>query len=359
MSNPEQRPQQLTCTSAVPEGAGVEVMAPREVPLGGPRAMTVRRTLPQRQRSLIGAWCFLDHYGPDPVAQTGGMKVAPHPHTGLQTVSWLFEGEIEHRDSAGNHALVRPGEVNLMTAGRGISHSEVSTATTTDLHGAQLWVALPDESRHTDPGFEHYAPPEVAGDGWRGRVFLGTLLGETSPVTTYTPLLGAEVVLDPGVVLPMEVDASFEHGVLVDLGSVVVDGVTAGRADLAYAPPGDGTLVLTAGDEGARVLVIGGPPFGEAIVMWWNFVGRTHEEVVGYREEWQAQVLADDGAAGAGGAERSPGQAGGLREEGEQPLRVVEDAQQVRPGRFGVVAGDHLAPIPAPVLPNARLRERS
>ena len=136
--------------------------------------MTVRRTLPQRERSLIGAWCFLDHYGPDPVAESGGMSVAPHPHTGLQTVSWLFEGEIEHRDSVGHHAMVLPGEVNLMTAGRGISHSEVSTGATTRLHGAQLWVALPDASRDTDPGFEHYAPPELTGDGWRGRVFLGT-----------------------------------------------------------------------------------------------------------------------------------------------------------------------------------------
>ena len=121
----------------------MEILTPREVPLGGLRAMTVRRTLPQRERSLIGAWCFVDHYGPNLVDDTGGMSVAPHPHTGLQTVSWLFAGEIEHRDSAGHLAMVRPGEVNLMTAGRGISHSEVSTPDTTSLHGAQLWVALP------------------------------------------------------------------------------------------------------------------------------------------------------------------------------------------------------------------------
>ena len=219
--------------------------------------------------------------------------MAPHPHTGLQTVSWLFEGEIEHRDSAGHHAMVLPGEVNLMTAGRGISHSEVSTGATTTLHGAQLWVALPEASRDADPGFEHYAPPEMSGDGWRGRVFLGTLLGHTSPVATYSPLLGAELVLDPGAVVPLEVDPSFEHGVLVDLGSVHVDGETAESADLAYLPPGDGTLVLTAGEAGARVLVLGGTPFGEAIVMWWNFVGRTHEEVVGFRAEWQAQITRD------------------------------------------------------------------
>ena len=109
---------------------GVELLVPRQVPLGGPRAMDVRRTLPQRQRSLIGAWCFLDHYGPDRIGDSGGMKVPRHPHTGLQTVSWLFTGEIEHRDSAGFHAVVRPGEVNLMTAGRGISHSEFSTPDT-------------------------------------------------------------------------------------------------------------------------------------------------------------------------------------------------------------------------------------
>src|SRR5215471_4292562 len=115
-----------------------QILEPRDVPLGGLRAMTVRRTLPQRQRSLIGAWCFIDHYGPDQVAATGGMRVPPHPHTGLQTISWLLRGTVEHRDSAGDHVLIRPGELNLMTAGRGISHSEVSTPDTPVLHGVQL-----------------------------------------------------------------------------------------------------------------------------------------------------------------------------------------------------------------------------
>ena len=160
--------------------------------------MDVRRTLPQRQRSLIGAWCFLDHYGPDRVGDSGGMKVPRHPHTGLQTVSWLFTGEIEHRDSAGFHAAVRPGEVNLMTAGRGISHSEFSTPDTTVLHGAQLWVALPDTARHMAPTFEHYRPEPVSGNGWTMRVFLGALAGSVSPVTTHTPLLGAELLLEAG-----------------------------------------------------------------------------------------------------------------------------------------------------------------
>ena len=165
MSNTEVAPQEILCET---DGtcAGVELLVPRQVPLGGPRAMDVRRTLPQRQRSLIGAWCFLDHYGPDQVGDSGGMKVPRHPHTGLQTVSWLFTGEIEHRDSAGFHAAVRPGEVNLMTAGRGISHSEFSTPDTTVLHGAQLWVALPDTARHMAPTFEHYRP----GAGQRKRL---------------------------------------------------------------------------------------------------------------------------------------------------------------------------------------------
>src|SRR5690606_30667344 len=141
-----------------------ELIEPREVPLGGPRAMTVRRTLPQRARSLIGAWCFADHYGPDPVADSGGMRVDGHPHTGLQTASWLFEGEVEHRDTAGHHAMVRPGELNLMTAGAGIAHSEYSTPDTTRLHGVQLWIALPDSDRFTAPTFAHYAPRRLYRD---------------------------------------------------------------------------------------------------------------------------------------------------------------------------------------------------
>ncbi|HEY1133159.1 MAG TPA: pirin family protein [Nocardioides sp.] len=332
MSNTETRPDEVECRAGDVRD-GVEILAPRDVPLGGPRAMLVRRTLPQRERSLIGAWCFLDHYGPDAVADSGGMSVAPHPHTGLQTVSWLFTGEIEHRDSVGTHAMVRPGEVNLMTAGRGISHSEVSTPATTTLHGAQLWVALPAAHRDTAPAFAHHVPPVVHEPGVEARVFLGSLLGSTSPVATFTPLLGAELVLEPGATIPLEVDPTFEHGVLVDLGDVTVDGVAAGRGDLAYVAPERRSLTLVAGPEGARVLVLGGPPFGEAIVMWWNFVGRSHEDVVAYRAAWQEQVTAGTDT-------------------------VVGDSQEVAPGRFGVVVGDHLPPIPAPVLPNARLRER-
>lgn len=347
MSNQEDRPDEIATGVATapqggpqggpeggpesgPEGQTTpEILTPRDVPLGGPRAMRVRRTLPQRHRSLIGAWCFVDHYGPDDVVDTGGMTVPPHPHTGLQTVSWLFTGEVEHRDSAGHHAMVRPGEVNLMTAGRGISHSEVSTRATTTLHGAQLWVALPDADRHTDPGFAHHVPTPVTGPGWEARVFLGSLLGDTSPVPTATPLLGAEVVLEQHTVLELDVDETFELGVLVDTGVVGVGGVGDGGIEakaheLAYVPPGRSTLTLTSYGEPVRLLLLGGPPFGEPIVMWWNIVARTHEEVVEWRSRWQAQIT---------------------------------DAGLVD-GWFGIPVGDELPPIPAPPLPNARLKER-
>jgi redox-sensitive bicupin YhaK (pirin superfamily) len=311
--------------------AQIDVLPSREVPLGGPRAMRVRRTLPQRHRSLIGAWCFVDHYGPDDVEASGGMMLPAHPHTGLQTASWLFDGALEHRDSVGSLATVRPGELNLMTAGRGISHSEVSPPDTTVLHGAQLWIALPDATRDCDPGFEHFAPEPVRGPGWEARVFLGSLLGASSPVTTHTPLLGVELMLATGKSLEIDVDETFEHGVLLDVGVIDVEGEKLEPSDLAYLAPGRTTLTVTAHEE-ARLLLLGGPPFGEPIVMWWNFIGRTHEEIVGYREAWQDQITVDGAVVDAGTA--------------------------VAEGRFGVVDLD-VAPIPAPEMPHVRLKLRS
>ncbi|MFB7550289.1 pirin family protein [Streptomyces sp. NPDC056154] len=266
----------------------VEVLTARDVPLGGPRAMTVRRTLPQRARTLIGAWCFADHYGPDLVADSGGMDVAPHPHTGLQTVSWLFTGEIEHRDSLGTHAFVRPGEINLMTGGHGISHTEVSTPGTTVLHGVQLWLALPDEHRHAPRDFQHHAPEPLRVDGAELRVFLGTLAGQTSPVRTFTPLLGAELLLDPGATVTLDVDPAFEHGLLVDEGDIHLVGTVLHPAELGHVPTGRTTLSLTnASDHRARAVLLGGTPFDEEIVMWWNFIGRSHQDIVEAREEWE------------------------------------------------------------------------
>lgn len=228
MSVTEPHPQEQVLTPTPPvctDGAKVEIITARDVPLGGPRAMTVRRTLPQRQRSLIGAWCFVDHYGPDDVSVSGGMDVAPHPHTGLQTVSWLFEGAITHHDSGDHHAVVLPGEVNLMTAGAGICHSEVSTQDTTTLHGVQLWTVMPDADRHGPRRFDHHAPDPVRFDGGEALVFLGSLLGDTSPVTTFTPLVGAEIRLEAGASISIEVDPSHEHGLLLDAGDIDLEGI--------------------------------------------------------------------------------------------------------------------------------------
>ena len=324
MSNLEKAPPETIGETESPAGGGLEILAPRDVPLGGPRAMSVRRTLPQRSRSLIGAWCFVDHYGPDSVADRGGMVVPPHPHTGLQTVSWLFAGEIDHRDSIGSHAPVRPGELNLMTAGNGIAHSEVSTAATTVLHGAQLWLALPDDARFGAPDFEHYAPPPVEFGGGVARVFLGSLLGSTSPARTFSPIVGAQIDIDPGAAIDLPVNPEFEHGALLDSGSLSVDGSAVELGHLAYRPAGSSALGLVAGERGARLLLIGGAPFGEQIIMWWNFIGRTHDEVVRFRDQWQADVVA--------GASET--------------------------GRFGKVAGYDGQPLPAPELPNVRLKLR-
>jgi quercetin 2,3-dioxygenase len=301
----------------------VQLIVPREVPLGGPRSMTVRRTLPARERSFVGAWCFVDHYGPDDVSTSGGMDVAPHPHCGLATVSWLFSGEVEHRDSLGTVATVRPGEVNLMTAGRGISHSEVSTPATSVLHGAQLWVVLPEALAGVEPRFEHFVPPvaEVAA-GVRAQVFVGSLFGSSSPVRVETPLVGAEVVLgaDASVVLP--VPDGFEVSALVDAGSVVFANSPVARGELGVVGAGrhPGGVSVTAGAEGARLLVLGGEPFGEEVVMWWNFIGRTSDDVAAAREAWEAE-----------GADR-----------------------------FGVVEGYEgpVSRIPAPALPGVRLKPR-
>ena len=352
MSNLEADPDDVVCDEgsarsipaparamlAAPAAGPVELLEPRDVPLGGPRAMEVRRTLPQRARSLIGAWCFVDHYGPDLVARTHGMVVPPHPHTGLQTVSWLFAGEIEHRDSTGAHAMVRPGELNLMTAGRGIQHSEVSTTETTVLHGAQLWVALPDSDRHTSPFFEHYAPVPFRHEGATVHVFVGTLLGDSSPATTFSPLVGAQLDIPAHTTVRIPVEAAFEHGILVDSGMLHADGAPIPVNTLGYLFPGRESLLLEAGDEPVRALLIGGAPLGESIVMWWNFIGRSHEEIVAYRTQWQAEMFGEIPAATSDSSAPPPG--------------------GMPPGRFGHVEGYPGPALPAPVLPNVRLRPR-
>ena len=285
MSNVEARPSVVDCTATGEQDPDhVQVIEPKEVALGGTDALRVRRTLPSLRRSFVGAWCFADHYGPE---QGVCMDVPPHPHTGLQTVSWLFDGEIEHRDSGGVHAMVRPGEVNLMTSGFGIAHSEVSTPERDLLHGVQLWVVLPDSSKDLVREFQHHVPDVVTQRGVRAKVLIGSLDGATSPVHTQTPLLGAEVVLDPGTMWELDVDAGFEHGVLVDTGQVDFDGVRLDRSVLGVRDAGLAHLRLTnPTDAPARVMLLGGEPFEEGVVMWWNFIGRSHDDIVRLRQEW-------------------------------------------------------------------------
>lgn len=390
MSNTETRPEEQVCrngpapaatapgarftaglsdgVSALDGPAGsVELLEPRLVPLGGPRAMTVKRTLPQRARSLIGAWCFLDFYGPDDVSGTGGMQVPRHPHTGLATVSWLFTGRVDHIDSAGNWATVRPGEVNLMNAGAGITHSEFSTADTTVLHGAQLWYAFPEHARFSPPSLESHRPEPVTGDGYTARVFIGSLLGDTSPVRTHIPLTGVELLLDPGASLRLEVPPGHEHGLLRVGGDVSLDGVRIPEDHLGYAGTGRERITVAAGDEPVTALLIGGEPLNEQIIMWWNFVGRTHEEIATWRAAYQAEMGFEPPGPGsplsaeaAAPAQPDGAAALGSPVSGERLERLLgREYDGGRPfPQFGDFPPGQPAPIPAPPLPTTRMKPR-
>jgi quercetin 2,3-dioxygenase len=320
MSNLERSPQETLCggRAAVAVEPVRELLTGRPVALGGPRGMSVTRTLPTQGRRMVGAWCFVDFYGPDDVSRSDGMQVAPHPHTGLQTVSWLLSGEVLHRDSLGSEQLVRPGQLNLMTAGHGISHSEESPVDRSPvLHGVQLWTALPDGDRRGRPRFAHHPDlPVLTDTGVTVTVIMGVLGGTTSPADVHSPLVGADAVLDAGADTRLPLRTSWEYAALSLSGSVDVDGVTLSPGPLLYLGSGRTDLALRA-DVPARLLLIGGEPFEERIVMWWNFVGRDHDEIAAAREEWMR-------------ADR----------------------------RFGTVHGYPGDPLPAPALPNARLRPR-
>jgi redox-sensitive bicupin YhaK (pirin superfamily) len=247
----------------------------------------VRRMLPQRTLRTVGAWCFADHYGPDDVSHSEGMQVGPHPHTGLQTVSWLLEGEIVHRDSLGSLQRVGPRELSLMTSGEGIAHSEESPQSDRPpvLSGVQLWVALPEDARHGPAGYEHHTDLPVVE---HGALTVTVILGEhgevTSPGTTYSRLVGLEVAVDGDGVLPL--DRGFEHAAFVLDASAVVDGQALEVGTLIELGT-DRDEVAISGD-GARVLVLGGEPLGEQLVLWWNFVCRSSDEVVQARADWEA-----------------------------------------------------------------------
>jgi hypothetical protein len=289
----------------------VESFEVRTVPLGGVRGIEVHRALPQRALPTVGAWCFLDEFGPT----RHPMNVLPHPHIGLQTVTWTFDGEVRHRDSLGSDVVIRPGQLNLMTSGRGVAHSEFSR--TGNLHGLQMWVALPSAEARSKPAFaQHTELPVYEEDGLRARVFLGTLGEVTSPATTFSPLVGAELGLSGATAVPLRPD--FEYAVLLIDGDVEANGIALRPGRLYYAAPGHGELTLASSPHTARLILLGGLPFPDDLVMWWNFVGRDHDEVAAARADWEAADIV----------------------------------------RFGPVTGHGAERIPAPVLPNVRLAPR-
>jgi redox-sensitive bicupin YhaK (pirin superfamily) len=262
-----------------------ERIATRDAVLG--EGMTIRRALPSRARRMIGAWCFLDHFGPLDTRGGEGLRVGPHPHTCLQTFTWPLDGEILHRDSLGYVQPIRPGQVNLMTAGYGISHSEESpTERSALLHGAQLWIALPAAERHREPAFEHYPElPVVERDGFSITVLVGDAYGERAPTRVYSPLAAFDLQCAEPAATKLTLRPDFEYGALVLDGEAELDGGRLSPGCLLYLGCGREHLALR-GAAGVRLLVIGGEPFGDEILMWWNFVGRDRDEITRAVTEW-------------------------------------------------------------------------
>ncbi|GAA0707470.1 pirin family protein [Dactylosporangium roseum] len=287
MSNLESLPAEVGLPVETASAPCAELLEGRDVPLG--RYTVVRRSLPNKTRRTVGAWCFLDHFGPEDITGGPGMRVPPHPHIGLQTVTWLLGGEVRHRDSLGSDQVIRPGQLNIMTAGRGIAHSENSpTEHPPLLHGLQLWVALPDDSRHVDPSFQHLPDlPVVETGGARVTVAVGELGGASSPAVVHSELLGADLALTAGASATLGVRHDFEHAVVVTEGTVSVEGVPVSPGSLLYLGALRDTLRFEADGE-ARCFLLGGVPFEEELVMWWNFVARSHEEIVAARTAWTA-----------------------------------------------------------------------
>jgi len=285
----------------------------REVPLGGVRGISVHRTLPHRGLPTVGPWCFVDHFGPT----ADHMNVLPHPHTGLQTVTWPLAGDIRHRDNLGSDVVLKPGELNLMTSGDGVAHSEFSVGDTSGpMHGLQLWVALPNLRRTGAAGFEHHPDLPVAdGKNWTATVLMGELDEAASPATTYSPMVGAELTVRPGgAVVPLRPE--FEHAVLAVTGEALVGGTEIVHRQMRYLAPGREDVELFVPAE-TTLLLIGGTPFDEELVMWWNFIGRSHEDIVQARDDWESAAE-----------------------------------------RFGEVAGHKGQRIPAPPMPELRLKPR-
>jgi redox-sensitive bicupin YhaK (pirin superfamily) len=274
------------CVALGDSGATILAFPNLEVTLGGLR---ISRALPVRGRRLVGPWCFLDRFGPLTFGDDKPMDVAPHPHIGLQTVTWLLDGEILHNDSLGCEAEARPGGVNVMTAASGIAHAEQTPLDNRHrLDGVQLWVALPDTHRNTQPNFESFPEvPAVERPGGIVRVFSGSLDGLTSPASHFSELVGADLLVHRGHSLAVAVSPRFEHALLVLNGDCQAAGVALDSNHLHYLGCGRTEISLRS-TLGCCLLLIGGPPFPEKILMWWNFVARNPGEMAAARADWEA-----------------------------------------------------------------------
>lgn len=249
----------------------------------------VRRVLPARARSMVGPFIFVDQFGPAQLDLGTGMDVRPHPHINLATVTWLFEGAIDHRDSLGTFSTIRPGQVNLMTAGRGIVHSERSPEAERKagpkLYGMQTWLALPDGREEIDPAFEAVTSLPIVEDGRaRAIVIMGELWGERAPVTTYADTIYAEIMLEAGGAIPIEEGAD-ERALMLVGGEASVDGIDLVPYELSVLRPGrDMTLESKAG---ARVMLLGGEAFETTRHAWWNFVSSSKARIEQAKQDWR------------------------------------------------------------------------
>jgi quercetin 2,3-dioxygenase len=266
----------------------VEVIESREAQVA---AMRVRRALPTKGRRTVGAWCFVDHMGPMSLDPDRSIDVAPHPHMGLQTVTWLFSGEFLHRDSLGSEQLIRAGQLNLMTSGRGVAHSEENPGLRSgEMHGMQLWVAQPSSTRDSGAGFEHFAElPKLDSSTFTASVLVGTFGGVHSPARHDSNHVGVELDFHGGLAT-VALDPSYEYALVVANGAVEVDGVTVEPGALAYLGAGRDEIRFESVDP-SRAMLIGGVPFDERLFMWWNFVARTQDEI---SDAWQAWASGDE-----------------------------------------------------------------
>lgn len=250
----------------------------------------VRRVLPAKERTMVGPFIFVDQFGPAQLDIGTGMDVRPHPHINLATVTWLFEGAIDHRDSLGSFATIRPGQVNLMTAGSGIVHSERSPAEERDkgarLYGMQTWLALPDGREEIDPAFESREDlPVLEADGARARVIMGCLWGREAPTTCHSETIYAEIALEPGASIPIDARAE-ERAVMLVGGDAMIDGEMLALYRLAVFKPGEPMTLRSA--LGGRVMLLGGEAFSTHRHVYWNFVSSSRERIQQAKEDWKA-----------------------------------------------------------------------